>query len=158
MRMNRLETRRFVLLVVLVVMGTLLGGCGKRPVSPPVELTFLDSGSFDQALSTAMSRGAEVVAVEVFGQVSPNDLPDRLGRWLHAVSSRGGVVRAERDPRLPKERSFGSEAVIQLLVMTYDMVSRELMYASANGYGAVVHVAPEENRVTRILFIRIPDA
>ena len=136
---------------VLVVLA-----CAQRPVTPPVELTFLDAPSFDQMLSASLSRGAQVVAVNLVAPVSPNALPERLGKWLYAVTSRDGLVRIERDPRAPRERSFGTDAAIRLAILAYDIVKREMLYAPAGGYGVVVHVVAEKDRVTRLLFVRIP--
>lgn len=153
LRISGRARRGFVLAVLLG-----LTACAQRPITPPVDLTFLDSPSFDQMMSAAMSGGAQVVAVEIVGPVSPNAMPERLGKWLYAVSSRGGPVQAERDPRVPRPRSFGADAALQLALLTYDLVRRELLYAPADQYGAVVHIVPEQNRVTRILFVRIPGA
>lgn len=139
--------------------GALLLACAspRPPIAPEsVDLTFLDSRSFDQQLSSTLAAGPTVVAVDFIADVSPNALPERIDRWLYAVSSRGGPVRAERDPRLARERAFGADVAITLALRTYAHVREQMIYRRAAGHAAIVYVDPAHDRVTRVLFFRMP--
>ena len=63
----------------------------------PSDVVFIDSKTFDRQLRRLMQAEPETIAVDFALEPSPNELPERLDEWLHAVEKHGGLGR---DPTL----------------------------------------------------------
>ena len=111
------------------------------------QISFLDSGSFDNSLSRAMKVELETVEVIPLATISVNELPPRLNKWLTTVSDTGGTVTIA-----PKTRMIGS--IISFMVEGFHYLKERMLYAPAKHYNAVVNFDPESGRVKKIIFQR----
>ncbi len=62
------------------------------------DLSFVDIGKFDADLSSSLSQQYESVNVSFYEKVSPNQIPDRLQKWVSSVEQSGGRVSIEPPP------------------------------------------------------------
>jgi len=64
----------------------------------PAALPFLDLPRFDTALAAALHSPEPQVVVTFYQQVSPNQLPQRLQKWLTAIEQSGGALEVAPPP------------------------------------------------------------
>ena len=92
--------------IVGVVFSLALAACASNvPLSSTVEttptgakLSFLDFSKFDRDLSGPLQDKNASVEVAFYDKVSPNNVPDRLQKWISVVEADGGKVLVERPP------------------------------------------------------------
>ena len=62
---------------------------------PSSELSFVDIGKFDKYLSASLTYKYDAVDVYFYQKVSPNQIPERLQKWISSVEQSGGRVSVE---------------------------------------------------------------
>jgi hypothetical protein len=62
------------------------------------KLSFLDISKFDRDLSGSLQDKNKTVEIAFYEKVSPNNVPDRLQKWISVVEADGGKVLVEPPP------------------------------------------------------------
>lgn len=62
------------------------------------ELKFVDIAKFDRELGGELAAGRGGVRVSFYTRTTPNDIPERLQRWIKAVEDSGGEVNITPPP------------------------------------------------------------
>jgi hypothetical protein len=81
-----------------------LSACNTNPInstdaiSPQARVSFIDISKFDRELASSVESPLESVDVVFYDRVGPNNMPERLQKWLAAVEKNGGVVRVVPPP------------------------------------------------------------
>jgi hypothetical protein len=68
------------------------------PITPQAQVSFIDISKFDRELASSVGSPLEAVDVVFYDRVGPNNMPERLQKWLSAVEKNGGVVRVVPPP------------------------------------------------------------
>ena len=133
-----------------VVFSLALASCATNvPLSSAVEITlagaklsFLDISKFDRDLSGSLQDKNASVEVAFYDRVSPNNVPDRLQKWISVVEANGGKVLVEPPPNELVSRSpFAALSLIGALVTSikgFAQFNSERIYESAKGRDAVI--------------------
>ena len=119
------------------------------PLSSAVELTptgaklsFLDISKFDRDLSGSLQDKHASVEVAFYDKISPNNVPDRLQKWISVVEADGGKVLVEPPPNELVARSpFAAVSLIGTLITSikgFAQFNSEKIYESAKGRDAVI--------------------
>jgi len=136
--------------ILIVVFSLALVSCAANvPLSSAVEITpagaklsFLDISKFDRDLSTSLQAKAASVEVAFYDKVSPNNVPDRLQKWISVVEADGGKVLVEPPPNELVARSpFAAVSLIGTLITSikgFAQFNSEKIYESAKGRDAVI--------------------
>jgi len=69
-----------------------------EPITPQARVSFIDISKFDRELASSVDSPLESVDVVFYDRVGPNNMPERLQKWLAAVEKNGGVVRVVPPP------------------------------------------------------------
>ncbi len=119
----------------------------------PAGIQFLDSDSFDTALSAFLKDEKAEVEVTMLARVTLNEVPERLDAWLfHVKDHYGGAVEL-----VPEEGAFAGRgpavaAGLTLAIKAYGMMRERLLYSPAQNYDALVYYEPVDGRMTRVVF------
>ena len=142
------------LVYVLVILS--LAGCFSKTISKsPEELenvVFIDTSLFDKDLADAMSADTESITVVPVGNLSVNQLPERLSKWLGAVSDKQGEI--EITPKVEGTKSFG--LLFSLLPPLFNYLREESSYGLAGNYNATISYEPETGIVKKVVFNKKP--
>lgn len=142
----------------LILAVLLVGGCTastpiKRAPNQPEHLNFMDTDVFDNNLSQSMSVDTENIHVAITGQVSINEIPERLGKWLSAVVDKQGRVGVE-----PKSNTKFLGAFLGLLPTVYSFLKEEISYGPALNYNATIFYQPDTGLIDQVVFTKKPEA
>ena len=152
-----------------VVFSMALASCAINvPLSSAVELTptgaklsFLDISKFDRDLSGSLQDKHASVEVAFYDKISPNNVPDRLQKWISVVEADGGKVLVEPPPNELVARSpFAAVSLIGTLITSikgFAQFNSEKIYESAKGRDAVISLernSKGEVLVNTIKFIK----
>lgn len=133
-----------------LVFAALLSGCASTvPLSSAVEVTsngaklsFLDIAKFDRDLSASLMAKGTSVEVVFYDKVSPNNVPDRLQKWISVVEADGGKVLVEPPPNELVARSpFAAISLVGTLITSiksFAQFNSEKVYEPAKGRDAVI--------------------
>ena len=136
--------------IVGVVFSLALAACASNvPLSSAVEttptgarLSFLDISKFDRDLSGSLQDKNASVEVAFYDKVSPNNVPDRLQKWISVVEVNGGKVLVEPPPNELVSRSpLAALSLIGTLITSIKGLAQfnsERIYESAKGRDAVI--------------------
>jgi len=152
-----------------VIFSLALASCAANvPLSSAVEITpvgaklsFLDISKFDRDLSASLQANATSVEVAFYDKVSPNNVPDRLQKWISVVEADGGKVLVQPPPNELVARSpFTAVSLIGSLITSikaFAHFSSDKIYESAKGRDAVISLernADGQVLVTSIKFVK----
>ena len=139
----------FLKMLGMVFMLTLAACVATVPLSSTVEstpngvkLSFLDISTFDRDLSGSLQDKNTTVEVAFYEKVSPNNVPDRLQKWISVVEADGGKVLVE--PPLNDLVARSPMAALSLLgtlitsIKGYAKFNSEKVYESVRGRNAVI--------------------
>jgi hypothetical protein len=121
--------------------------------SNTANIHFNNTGVFDQDLKEAMSARVKTITVTVVGDISVNQMPERLEKWLSAVRYKGNTVEFVPEPK-PKSPVFSIIAEIREFV---NWLNEASWYEFAENYQALVFFEPREpkdGKIKRIEFRR----
>lgn len=129
----------------------LISGCTHTPTTAKhsENLRFMDTDVFDKNLSSSMSADTEIINVAITGDVSINQIPNRLGNWLSAVVNKQGQVEVE-----PETRSLELGAILALLPVAYQYLKKEILYGDAEDYNATIFYDPDTGLVNQVVFTK----
>jgi len=113
-------------------------------------IMFSDTGTFDENLVDSMSANVNSIMVTSLGQLSVNQIPERLSKWFGAVADKEG--RIEVEPNTVGAKSVGW--IAGLLPIAYDFLKTELTYGMAGNYNVKVFCEPENGVIKQIMFIK----
>jgi len=141
-------TKTFYLLAASLL---LISGCTHTPTTAKhsENLSFMDTDVFDKNLSSSMSADTETISIAITGDVSINQIPNRLGNWLSAVVDKQGQVEVE-----PKTRSLGLAAIFGLLPAAYQYLKKEFLYGDAEDYNATIFYDRDTGLVNKVVFTK----
>lgn len=129
---------------------------------PPSQMRFFDSDNFEGEFRASLAHGHDQVTVVFAGKdATLNNLPDRMDKWLTAVKGKfGNRVDVEPDPSIQAVRGkgIGIGTVLSLGMSAYAAITQHVYYLPASDYNALVLFHPDDASLTRIVFIRKPDA
>jgi len=138
-------------LVYIVVVLCLTSCFATTPAKSPSELenvVFIDTNVFDKDLADSMSVKTDTITVVPVGHLSINQMPERLSKWLGAISDKKGQVEIE--PKVEGTRSLG--LLISLLPLALQYLRNESSYGLAGNYNATINYEPETGVVKKIVF------
>ena len=64
----------------------------------PEPIRFIDLSKFDSDLERALKGSNESITVMFYEKTSPNNMPNRLQKWVTAVEKSGGKINIEPPP------------------------------------------------------------
>ena len=150
-----------------VALPLLLSACAGAPTTvaltkPPTSLNFLDLTSFDRELSASLNVNPEKVEVSFYDPISPNQLPERIDKWMAAVESSGGKISVQRPAGEPVPK--GPFVLASLIgtafssVKTLAAIQKETAYNSARGRDALLVLERDKTtaklQVAKIIFVK----
>jgi len=121
-------------LIYLFVIFYFLSACSSAPTEPPKPVvTFIDLQKFDDQLSASLSEIKDPVAVNFYSPVTPNEIPQRMQKWLAMIEQSGGKVNVTTPDGEPSPKDptiifslFGSMySGIKALIGKFDSMSME---------------------------------
>lgn len=124
-----------------------LMGCAQVPAAPKVDaqpkLQFLDVERFDSEVASAMAAPLPSIEVAFYARVSPNQMPERLQKWMAAVESRGGKVAVTEPPvsgLQPRSLMLVASAISSLWTANraLQQAVAEARFRAAAGYDAEI--------------------
>lgn len=132
-----------------------------EPGQSKPKMEFIDISKFDRDLSTSLSDKHDSVEVAFYDKVSPNNVPDRLQKWLSSVEKTGGKVEVRRP-----EGEFASKDPLALLSLAGTLFSTlktlatkpfEQDYETTKGRNAIIQL--ERNKsgeavISKITFVK----
>jgi hypothetical protein len=71
----------------------------------PEPIRFIDLSKFDSDLERALKGSNQSITVMFYEKTSPNNMPNRLQKWVTAVEKSGGKIDVEPPPDEPRPRS-----------------------------------------------------
>jgi len=118
---------------------------------PKSKINLFDSEKFDVNLGHSLSSQLPEVEVTVTAPFTTNDIPERLDKWLSAVSKNGGDVNVVA--MKPKTRGlFVVVDVIKLALGIYDGAKNLARLNTTSNYDAKLFYQPKDGVVTKIVF------
>ncbi|MBF0265954.1 MAG: hypothetical protein HQL46_11845 [Gammaproteobacteria bacterium] len=123
---------------------------------PKSKINLFDSNKFDLNLGQALDAQLPEVEVVVTAPFTTNQIPERIDKWLSAVSKNDGdvdVVAIDEATKKPKERGlFVVVDVIKLALGIYDGAKNLARLNTTENYNAKLYYRPEDGVVTKIVF------
>ena len=116
-------------------------------------IDFLNSGSFDQKMSSALRAKPQTVTVNLLAPATLNDLPDRLGSWLNMVEKNHGKVQLQDDSKVQTRALFDPVSMVLSGIGLYKMYQTRVMYSPVGAYNATVHYEGRGS-VSKVVFTR----
>jgi hypothetical protein len=149
-------------LIITVILLVLIG-CNSTPTKSPIELAnvrFIDTEIFDKDLIQSMKANTETITISIIGNISINNIPERLGKWLSIVMNKQGNVyfnQIKSTNIAQYERTTGVEAVslmIGVLPTAYKFLKKEASYGLAGNYNVTIFYIRANGYINKIIFTR----
>lgn len=119
-------------------------------------VTFVDLRSFDNKFSKALKKDQDQVEIKMIAKFSPNDIPERLGKWLYMVDKKGGKVEVKSTD--PASRGIpGIGAGIGVAIAIFKKIRESIMYKPSKNYDATLYYDPATGMVERVVFTHKPE-
>ena len=144
MRLTMKSKYNLTLIFVNIVLLSFISGCvssqsNSENISAKSSLTFIDLKKFDDELNESLGEIKEPVSVNFYTPLSPNDIPQRLQKWLTMVEKNGGkinIVSPEGEPT-PKDPTI----ILGLF---------SSLWSAINSVGAeILNIKQERNTINR---------
>ncbi len=143
---------------LIAVLLLALVGCSSTPLDIPASgnaIAFIDTNGFDRDFARLSSGKEPTVEMSFYSPVTPNQIPERLQKWLSAVEKHGGSITVQQPAGELTARSPAAIAGLLGSVWTgIKAVSRLLddrMYTSVDGRDAVLVL--ERNPVSKVVTV-----
>lgn len=117
------------------------------------ELTFIDATVFDRELSMAMKAKEDTIEVDPIAEFSPNDIPERLGKWFSTIDQHDGKLETE-DTSSKKRGLLTAATGIDLIISFGKRIRDKMLYNPARDYDAVLYYKADEGVVEKVVFTR----
>jgi len=149
------------LIITLIIL--VLIGCNSTSSKSKIELEnirFIDTEIFDKDLIQSMKANSETITVSIIGNISINNIPERLGKWLSIVTDKQGNVdfnKIKSTNTALNERTTGVEPVslvIGVLPTAYKFLKKEASYGLAGNYNVTVFYILDNGFITKIIFTK----
>ena len=149
------------LIITLIIL--VLIGCNSTSSKSKIELEnirFIDTEIFDKDLIQSMKANSETITVSIIGNISINNIPERLGKWLSIVTDKQGNVdfnKIKSTNTALNERTTGVEPVslvIGVLPTAYKFLKKEASYGLAGNYNVTVFYIPDNGFIKKIIFTK----
>lgn len=146
------------LIITLIIL--VLIGCNSTPTKSKIDLEnirFIDTEIFDKDLIQSMKADSETITISIIGNISINNIPERLGKWLSIVMNKKGNVYFNKVKSNKNERITGVEPVslvIGVLPTAYKFLKKEASYGLAGNYNVTVFYIPDNGNIKKIIFTK----
>jgi hypothetical protein len=152
----------------LLFVGCLIIGCSStvntfQEVKPTNQLNFIDLGKFDRELAVSLKDIDESVGVSFYEKVSPNQVPERLQKWISSVEQSGGRVNVEQPKgEMTSKDPFSIISIISSIIggaKNFADYRKNDIYQNMKGRDAVVELERNpkgEVVVSRVQFVKRP--
>lgn len=145
-------------LLAVVCLTCLLLACAGQNATPGAtpqkEVQFLDTSGFDRKLSASLAGTEPEVNVVFPANITLNNIPERMDKWLSKVEKYGGRVEIQAEPEAG--RSIITE-IFGLFVKAYEAIEEVFIYSPAKNYNVMIHYKARTGIVTRLAFVRKPE-
>lgn len=150
----------------LLFVGCLIVGCSStvstsQEVKPSNQLNFIDLGKFDRELAVSLKDIDESVGVSFYEKVSPNQVPERLQKWISSVEQSGGRVNVEQPKgEMTSKDPFSVISIISSIIggaKNFADYRKNDIYQNMKGRDAVVELERNpkgEVVVSRVQFVK----
>ena len=111
------------------------------------DIAFVDIDNFDKNLSESMLAKTKAITVTMLAKISVNQIPERLNKWLSAISEQKGRIYIE-----PRTTSMSSALAIYLLPKVYNLFVNNLSYNAASDYNATIFYNLDSGIIKKVVF------
>ena len=87
--------RKIITSIFIVVLISACAATNGKLNGPMDKLSFIDTTTFDKHLRLAMKTNEEEIEVDPLVKFSPNDIPERLGKWFYTIDKHEGKLETE---------------------------------------------------------------
>ena len=113
-----------------------------EPTAAGAKISFLDIPKFDRDLSISLQEKNKTVEVAFYDKVSPNNVPDRLQKWISVVEADGGKVLVEPPPNELISRSpMAAISLVGTLISSikgFSKFNSDRVYEAVKGRDTVI--------------------
>jgi hypothetical protein len=138
--------------IIYFFIALMLSSCTTQPHKTREQLEnihFIDTEIFDKNMLQSMYANTKNINVAITGEISINQMPERLGKWLGAVVEKQG--RVDVKPEM-MTKDFGISAFFALLPYAYNFVKEEFSYGISGNYNATIFYNPETGLIDKLVF------
>lgn len=157
MSLLRCRASIFSLLLCFLV---LICGCAGS-ASSPVEVAqkslikFADLDRFDQDLERNLKQQITPITIEFYGQVSINDLPERLQNWLSLIDNHGkGIEIIDSSDNVQKG---GLGFMLSMLPQARAFFLHNRRIELIQPYSASIELQPRSDVISQLVVLLPPD-
>ena len=132
---------------------SLVGVFQAQGQTAPEPIRFIDLSKFDTDLERALKDNKETVNVMFYEKTSPNNMPNRLQKWVTAVEKSGGKIDVEPPPDEPRPRSpamlIGLLGGLWSSIKAWGEIRESAMLDAAKARNVLIHL--ERNTAGEII-------
>ena len=157
----KLYTKNLVLCAAAFIIGCSSTVNVYQEIKPAKELNFIDIVNFDRQLAVSLKDIDETVNVAFYEKVSPNQIPERLQKWIASVEQSGGRVNIEQPKgEMVAKEPFGILSIITSIISGAKKLlstNTDDIYKNIKGRDAVIELersSKGEIVVAKINFIK----
>ena len=152
--MNIKHLKLLISLASIVVLACAQQALGKTAPEP---IRFIDLSKFDTDLERALKGSNESIAVMFYEKTSPNNMPNRLQKWVTAVEKSGGKIDVELPPDEPRPRSpamlIGLLGGLWSSIKAWGEIRERAMLDAVQTRNVLIHL--ERNAAGEIIVARV---
>jgi hypothetical protein len=119
----------------------------------PEPIRFIDLSKFDSDLERALKGSNQSITVMFYEKTSPNNMPNRLQKWVTAVEKSGGKIDVEPPPDEPRPRSpamlIGLLGGLWSSIKAWGEIREQAMLDAVQTRNVLIHL--ERNAVGEII-------
>ncbi len=123
----------------------------------PEPIRFIDLSKFDSDLERALKGSNESITVMFYEKTSPNNMPNRLQKWVTAVEKSGGKIDVEPPPDEPRPRSpamlIGLLGGLWSSIKAWGEIRERAMLDAVQTRNVMIHL--ERNAAGEIIVARV---
>jgi hypothetical protein len=153
----KINPAAFLLALIFLLSGCAATGPEADAPPPAQSLQFVDIPKFDRDLSASLGSAHETVDVGFYERVSPNNMPQRLQKWLSAVEKSGGKIDVMPPPNdlVPKNplALIGLLGSLMSSLKALEQFSADRLLDATKGRDAVI--ALDRNAASEIIVAKV---
>lgn len=130
-----------------------------QTTSPPpkietVEMIYAKDWSFDYELSLALRKAEHDLVLKTPENVTLNEIPEDLDKWLSRIKENGGTVKAKAiaDETMKTRSLFG--VLIDVILYLIGVAKEEATFSAVDDFNAILNYDKETGQVKSINFYR----